>query len=161
MTAVEPTTPTNTTATRSRRDVLCGLMVALIAPGALVACSDSEPSTGSNTPTEGGGDTATAPGESAAGLTALADVPDGGGVIVDNPDGGVLLIVRAGDEVKAFNATCTHMGTTVEAPKDGVVTCPNHGSRFSAETGAVERGPATQPLASVAVKVDGDKVVLA
>jgi cytochrome b6-f complex iron-sulfur subunit len=134
-------------------------MVALIAPGALVAaCSTSEPSGSSNTTTEGG---TTAPGGSATGLTALADVPDGGGVIVDNPNGGVLLIVRNGDQVKAFNAACTHMGTTVEAPKNGVSTCPNHGSQFSAETGAVEKGPATQPLPSVSVKVDGAQVVLA
>jgi Rieske Fe-S protein len=131
-------------------------MVALVAPGALVtACAASEPSGSSNTPGN------TAPGESAGGLTTLANVPDGGGVIVENPAGGMLLVVRDGDQVKAFNAACTHMGTTVEAPKDGVATCPNHGSLFSSETGAVEKGPATQPLAAVSVKVDGDKVILA
>ena len=167
MTAVEPTTPTNTTASaaprgaRSRRDVLCGLMVALVAPGALVAaCADSEPSGSSNTTNTPAGGGSTAPGE-AKGLAALADVPDGGGLVVDNPNGGVLLIVRDGDQVKAFNAACTHMGTPVDAPKDGVATCPNHGSQFSSETGAVERGPATQPLPSVAVTVAGDQVVLA
>ncbi|MCA1654903.1 MAG: Rieske (2Fe-2S) protein [Pseudonocardiaceae bacterium] len=160
MTAVEPTTP----ASRSRRDVLCGLMVALVAPGALVAaCSDSEPSgdantPGSNTPTGGGG--TTTPG-AAQGLTALADVPDGGGLIVENPDGGVLLIVRTGNEVTAYNAACTHMGTPVQPPEDGVAICPNHGSRFDTATGAVQRGPATQPLATVDVKVEGDQVVLA
>jgi Rieske Fe-S protein len=112
-------------------------MVALIAPGALVAaCSDGEPSGSATAPTEGGGATGTA-------------------------DGGKLLIVRKGDEVTAFNAACTHMGTTVQAPKDGFALCPNHGSRFSAETGAPEKGPATQPLPSVAVAVNGDQVVLA
>jgi Rieske Fe-S protein len=137
-------------------------MVALIAPGALVAaCSDGEPSGSSNTPTGGGSTTAATPGESTKGLTALATVPDGGGVIVDGPDGGKLLVVRTGDEVKAYNAACTHMGTTVEAPKNGVALCPNHGSQFSTATGAVEKGPATQPLASVSVKIDGDQVVLA
>jgi Rieske Fe-S protein len=134
-------------------------MVALIAPGALVtACAASEPSGGSKAPTDGGN---TAPGGSESGLTTLANVPDGGGVIVDNPDGGMLLVVRNGDQVKAFNAACTHMGTTIETPKDGVATCPNHGSLFSSATGAVEKGPATQPLAAVSVKVDGDKVVFA
>jgi len=161
LTAVHPTTPTNTptTGTRSRRDVLCGLMVALVAPGALVAaCSDSEPTgSGDSTPTGGG----TAPGGSAQGLTALADVPDGGGLIVENPSGGMVLVVRNGTEVKAYNAACTHMGTTVEAPKDGVATCPNHGSQFDTATGDVAKGPATKPLPTVAVKVDGAQVVLA
>ncbi len=169
MTAVQPTMPTNTptTGTRSRRDVLCGLMVALVAPGAVVAaCADSEPTgsgnsndtgTGNSTPTGGG----SAPGGSAQGLTALADVPDGGGLIVENPSGGMVLVVRNGTEVTGYNAACTHMGTTLEPPKDGVATCPNHGSQFDTASGDVKNGPATKPLQTVAVKVDGDQVVLA
>lgn len=163
MTAVEPTTPTNTptAGARSRRDVLCGLMVALVAPGALVAaCSDSgSGSSGGATPT-GGGSTPTG-GGSAQGLAALADVPDGSGLIVDNPAGGKILLARTGDEVKAYNAACTHMGTIVDAPKDGIAVCSNHGSEFSTEDGSVKKGPATQPLPTVDVKVEGDQVVLA
>ena len=169
MTAVEPTTPANTPVTpqRSRRDVLCGLLVALVAPGALVAaCSDgSDSSTGGNTGNTGGngntgGGTSAGAGTS-AGLTALADVPDGGGVIVDSPEGGKLLVVRTGTEVKAYNAACTHMGTTVDAPQNGVATCPNHGSQFSTTDGSVKKGPATAALPTVNVKVEGDQVVLA
>jgi Rieske Fe-S protein len=135
-------------------------MVALVAPGALVAaCSDSGSASGGTT-TTGGGSTPAA-GGSAQGLAALADVPDGGGLIVDNPGGGKILLARTGDEVKAYNAACTHMGTIVNAPQNGVAVCPNHGSEFSTEDGSVEKGPATQPLPTVAVKVDGDQVVLA
>ena len=163
MTAVEPTTsPTNTptTGTRSRRDVLCGLLVALVAPGAVVtACSSSSDSGSGSTPTN---DTGTATGGgSSSGLTALADVPDGGGLVLDNPDGGKILVVRTGNEVKAYNAACTHMGTTVDAPVDGIATCPNHGSEFSTTDGSVKKGPATAALATIAVKVEGDQVVLA
>jgi cytochrome b6-f complex iron-sulfur subunit len=165
LTAVEPTTsPTNTptTGTRSRRDVLCGLLVALVAPGAVVtACSSSsDTSSGSgSTPTN---DTGAATGSgSSSGLTALADVPDGGGLILDNPSGGKILVVRTGTEVKAYNAACTHQGTTVDAPVDGVSTCPNHGSEFSTTDGSVKKGPATAALATIAVKVEGDQVVLA
>ena len=164
MTALEPTTPTNTptTGTRSRRDVLCGLMVALVAPGALVAaCSDGGSSSG-GTATTGGGPAPTGGGTgSAQGLAALADVPDGSGLIVDNPAGGKILLARTGDEVKAYNAACTHMGTIVDAPKDGVSVCANHGSEFSTEDGSVKKGPATQPLPTINVKVEGDQVVLA
>jgi cytochrome b6-f complex iron-sulfur subunit len=160
LTAVEPTTPTNTptAAPRSRRDVLCGLMVALVAPGAVVAaCSDASDSSGgtTNNPGTGGGS------PSGGGLTTLSAVPDGSGLVVNNPSGGMLLIVRNGSEVKAYNAACTHMGTTVAVPVDGVSTCPNHGSQFATSDGSVKKGPATAPLATVNVKVDGDKVVLA
>jgi cytochrome b6-f complex iron-sulfur subunit len=164
LTAVEPTTsPTNTptTGTRSRRDVLCGLLVALVAPGAVVtACSSSsDSSSGSgSTPTN---ETGAATGSSGSALTALADVPDGGGLILDNPSGGKILVVRTGSEVKAYNAACTHMGTTVDAPVDGIATCPNHGSEFSTTDGSVKKGPATAALATIAVKVEGDQVVLA
>jgi Rieske Fe-S protein len=165
LTAVDTTTPVHTPAagSRSRRDVLCGVMVALVAPGALVAaCSDGGAggsSGSSDTPAQGDGSTA---GGTAQGLAALADVPDGGGVIVDNPDGGgKLLLVRDGQEVTAYNAACTHKGTIVSAPQGGVATCPSHGSRFDTKTGAVTKGPATQPLPTVDVKVEGDQVVLA
>jgi cytochrome b6-f complex iron-sulfur subunit len=160
LTAVEPTTPTNTptAARRSRRDVLCGLMVALVAPGAVVvACSDgSDSSTGGTTQNNS---TGTPGGSSSAGLAKLSDVPDGGGLVVDNPDGAKLLIVRNGEEVKAYNAACTHMGTIVAAPVDGVSTCPSHGSQFATSDGSVKRGPATQPLSTVPVKIEGDQIV--
>jgi Rieske Fe-S protein len=138
-------------------------MVALVAPGALVAaCSESSDS--SNGGTTNGNDTTGGPtsgGSSSTGLTALAKVPDGGGLVVTNPDGGMILVVRTGSEVKAYNAACTHMGTTIAAPVDGVSTCPNHGSQFSAADGSVKKGPATKALAPVSVKVDGDQIVLA
>jgi cytochrome b6-f complex iron-sulfur subunit len=166
LTAVEPTTPTNTptTAPRSRRDVLCGLMVALVAPGALVAaCSDS--SSGSSGETIPGADetgTGTTSGSSSAGaLAALADVPDGGGLIVDNPNGGVILLARTGNDVKAFNAACTHQGTTVDAPENGIAICPNHGSEFSTTDGSVKKGPATTALATINVSVSNNQIVLA
>jgi len=162
LTAVEPTTPTNTpaTGTRSRRDVLCGLMVALVAPGALVAACSDGGSSSSGTTTTGGGSTP-AGGGSAQGLAAVADIPDGSGLIIDNPAGGKILLARTGEEVKAYDAACTHMGTIVGAPKDGVATCPNHGSEFDTASGAVKKGPATQPLPTIDVKVEGDQVVLA
>ncbi len=152
MTAVEPTT-TSRPELKSRRTMLCGLAVALLAPGALVAaCGDDSAST---PPAGNGGG-----GGGSSRLAALADVPDGGGLIVEGPDGQVLL-VRTGDQVKAFNAACTHMGTIVDPPVDGVATCSNHGSEFSTDDGSVKKGPATSPLAEVAVRVDGANVVMA
>lgn len=167
MTAVEPTTtPMNTTTTgpRSRRDVLCGLLVAIVAPGAVVtACSSGSDSSGtsSDTPNTDTG-SGTSPGSgTSSGLVALADVPDGGGAVLDNPNGGKILVVRTGNEVKAYNAACTHMGTNVAAPVDGVATCPAHGSEFETSDGSVKKGPATTALATINVVVEGDQIVLA
>jgi Rieske Fe-S protein len=95
-------------------------------------------------------------------VAAVTDVPQGGGLVVDQPGGGKLLLVRSSaSDVKAFNAACTHQGTTVDVPKNGTITCPNHGSQFDAATGALKKGPATRGLSAVSVKVDGSDVVLA
>lgn len=169
MTAVEPTTdPASTT---SRREVLCGLVVALLAPGALAAaCGESNPSGGGgSTPTGGGGATTGGGGATGGGgtgaaqaLAELNDVPEGGGIVVDSPSGGKVVIVRtSGDTVKAFNAACTHQGTPVDPPKDGILICSNHGSEFDANTGELKKGPAKVGLKEVPVKVEGSNVVMA
>lgn len=167
MTAVEPTT--EPTENRSRRDVLCGLVVALLAPGALVACGSDSNSSGSGGGTPGGGGGSTGTGGGGGGgtgggakLAALTDVPQGSGLVVNNPSGGKILLVRtSGDEVKGFNAACKHQGVTVSAPKDGTITCPAHGSQYDAATGSLKKGPATSGLTAVQVKVQGSDVVLA
>jgi cytochrome b6-f complex iron-sulfur subunit len=138
-----------------RRSVLCGVAVALLVPGGLAACSSSgSTSTSSGTTTGGGSGT--------PGLAALADVPEGGGVVVNGPGGKKLVLVRnSATAVKAYDATCTHKGSQVGAPSGGVMTCPSHGSQFDAATGVVKKGPADKALTEVPVKVQGDQVVLA
>lgn len=142
--------------------MLCGLAVALVAPGALVAACGSDDAGGGGTGGGQGADTGTDPGTGSGGGagTPLADIPDGGGLIVDSPDGKALL-VRNGNEVKAYNASCTHQGTIVNPPEDGLAECPNHGSQFQVSDGAPVKGPATSPLAELTVKVEGDQVTFA
>jgi cytochrome b6-f complex iron-sulfur subunit len=139
------------TVTPSRRQVLCGLMVGLLAPGALAACSNG------TVRGNGIGD-----GKPGAVLAKVTDIAVGSGSLVNSGTTGQLLLVQptAGD-FRAYNPTCTHLGTTVDPPAGGVITCPAHGSEFNPANGAVERGPAALPLASVAVKVVGANVVLA
>jgi Rieske Fe-S protein len=55
--------------------------------------------------------------------------------------------------VHAFSSTCTHLGCTVNKVTKGKIYCPCHGSVFSAQSGAVEQGPATRPLPAVQVTV--------
>ncbi|QUQ66751.1 Rieske (2Fe-2S) protein [Kutzneria sp. CA-103260] len=144
----------------NRRQVLCGLVAALVAGGAVTtACSSAATSTGSGT------NTGSQP-QAAAGteVAKLAQVPVGGGLLVDAPGGSgskLLLVQPAAGEVKAFSATCPHQGVTVGVPQGGTITCPGHGSQFDAATGSLKKGPATTGLTTVNVKVNGAAVVLA
>jgi Rieske Fe-S protein len=90
-----------------------------------------------------------------AALAALADVPDGGGLVLGSRH---VVITRTGDAVHAFSATCTHQGCTVSDVSNGGIHCPCHGSVFDATTGKVLRGPATTPLPAVPVEVRAGSV---
>ncbi|WP_367137765.1 Rieske (2Fe-2S) protein [Saccharothrix sp. HUAS TT1] len=149
----------------SRRSVLCGVLVALAVPGGLAACSSGSTPSGAGTGTAPAGGTPTGGGTATNGtasIAAFADVPDGGGLIAGNPaTSKPLVLVRTGDAIKAYDASCPHQGTAVSPPENGVITCPNHGSTFDAADGAVTKGPATKGLAEVPVKVEAGQVVLA
>ncbi|MDR3032411.1 MAG: Rieske (2Fe-2S) protein, partial [Kitasatospora sp.] len=95
-------------------------------------------------------------------LLSLAEVPVGQAKAAKTPDGQDVLVAQpeAGKAV-CFSAVCTHQGCTVNAPQNGRASCPCHGSVFNALTGAVEQGPASQPLPSVAVKVQNGEIVTA
>lgn len=93
----------------------------------------------------------------ASALVPVGDVPDGGGLVLAKQH---VVLVRTGNEVRAFSATCTHQGCTVAGVADGVITCPCHGSTFDAGTGKVVTGPATRPLAPVKVEVADGVVTL-
>ncbi len=141
-------------------------MAALVVPTGLVVACGSSGSSGSGSTPAPTGSTPTTPSDQAGtgggALVALAAVPEGGGAVVDGPGGKKIIVARvSATEVKAYDASCTHQGATVGVPSGGTMTCPAHGSQFAAADGAVKRGPAAMGLRAVAVKVDGDQVVLA
>jgi cytochrome b6-f complex iron-sulfur subunit len=151
-------TVVNTESPVSRRAALCGIVVALAVPSGLVTACSSTPAGTGPTPKQGG---STPTGSSGSALVALADVPEGGGAVVDGPGGTKIVVARiSATEVKAYDASCPHQGSTVAEPSGGTITCPSHGSQFGASDGKVKKGPATSGLRAVAVKVSGDQVVL-
>lgn len=156
-----PVDPPGDDAGVDRRTVVEVTAVALVAGIAgYVGFRVAAPRPGTGTYGVPGGDTdhastaAASPGATA--LAALADVPDGGGLVLADAR---VVLTRVGDQVHGFSAVCTHLGCLVRDVRDGEIRCPCHGSRFSASTGAVVQGPATQPLAPVAVAVQGTEVV--
>jgi nitrite reductase/ring-hydroxylating ferredoxin subunit len=69
-------------------------------------------------------------------------------------------VANVGGMLYAFGNTCTHQGCSLaQGELDGkTVTCPCHGSRFDVTSGAVVRGPATEPVPSYAVRVEGKQI---
>ena len=99
----------------------------------------------------------------AAGGSAIAqtsDIPVDGGMVV-NADGGIVITQPSAGTYKAFTAICTHQGCTVSAVSNNQITCPCHGSVFSAKDGSVVQGPAQAPLAAKNIKVSGSQIFLA
>ncbi|MEU3572654.1 Rieske 2Fe-2S domain-containing protein [Kitasatospora sp. NPDC036755] len=107
--------------------------------------------------------TAPAPGTAATAPTVpAASVPVGGSAQVKDPATGdaVYIVQPKAGQYCAFSAVCTHAGCAVDAPKNGQLYCPCHGSRFDAATGAVVNGPAVKPLPKYAVSKTGDQLTL-
>ncbi|WP_090943814.1 ubiquinol-cytochrome c reductase iron-sulfur subunit [Nonomuraea jiangxiensis] len=97
-------------------------------------------------------------GGDGAGLARTADIPEGGGKIF--ADRKIVVVQPTAGEFRAFSATCTHQGCTVDNVSGGMINCPCHGSMFNLD-GTVMGGPATRPLPQVQIKVDGDTISLA
>jgi Rieske Fe-S protein len=125
----------------------------------LAGCAADDSGTGGSgsaepSPSEADGATDAAGDE----VAALADIPVGGSIDASIGGEPVLLAQPSAGQVVAYSAICTHQGCVVTAA-GSKFECPCHGSVFDAATGDVEVGPALEPLASVPVTVDGDRVI--
>jgi Rieske Fe-S protein len=101
-------------------------------------------------PTTGG----TAPEQNNV-IAKTSEVPVGSGVII----GEVVVTQATAGDFKGFSSTCTHAGCAVNEVVDGTINCPCHGSKFNLD-GSVANGPATKPLASQPLVIQGDSIVL-
>lgn len=73
----------------------------------------------------------------------------------------VVFLVKTGPaEVTALSSTCTHLGCRVSwDASQQVLKCPCHGGVFD-RTGAVKAGPPPVPLATIATRLEGDRVMV-
>ena len=154
----------------SRRRALAGAAVGGLALPLLTACGGGGPSDASaddpaKTPASGGKDNGGGNKEAAAAdaLVATADVPVGGGVILDSRN--VVVTQPTKGRFEGFSATCTHQGCILASVASGTINCGCHGSQFSITDGTNVAGPSGSPAGSVAalpkvaVKVKGPDVV--
>lgn len=153
----------------SRRIVFHGLG-ALGVAAALAGCGsdtgDGDTTSGdtTGTPTQGSpsptdAETSKSPGKNAGAkeLATTDEVPVGGGLILT--DERIVITQPTAGEFKAFTAVCTHLGCTVSAVNDNVISCPCHGSQYDAASGENIGGPAPAPLAEHQIKVKGKKIL--
>ena len=139
----------------TRRALLAGIPGLVVLPGALAACS------GSMSPREAQSTAQTSVSVPETTLSA-GEVPVGGATIVDAGDegGSVVVAQPTAGEFVAFSAACTHQGAKVKLVGETSLRCPLHGSQFDATTGAVTNPPAERPLDEVAIRAEGDQLVI-
>ena len=92
---------------------------------------------------------------------SLSDLPEEGAIRVVL-DGVPICLARSQGEVFAVNDICSHADVSLSEGdvEDGTVECWLHGSRFDLRTGAPTGLPATKPVATYPVTVEGDDVLI-
>ena len=92
---------------------------------------------------------------------ALADVAPDSALAV-NVDGVDVAVVRSGDDVYAIYDECSHAAIALsEGEVEGCeIECWLHGSRFDLRTGKPSGPPATEPVPTYPVRVEGDDVLV-
>ncbi len=104
---------------------------------------------------QGGGQAGGAQGQV---LARTSQIPVGGGMVIAAQK--VVVTQPTAGDFRAFSAVCTHQGCLVNGVSGGIITCPCHGSQFSATDGTVQRGPANMPLDKLNIQVQGDSIML-
>ena len=93
---------------------------------------------------------------------SLSELP-GEGVIGVEVEGEPVAVARTGGEVFALRDVCSHAEVPLSEGEiyDHTVECWLHGSCFDLLTGQPTGPPASKPLATYQVRLDGDEVYVA
>src|SRR5882724_25551 len=91
----------------------------------------------------------------------LSDFPESG-MLVGQVAGEGVLVVRRGDDIFAIGSTCTHYGGPLS---EGLVVghtvrCPWHHACFDLRTGSAQRPPALNPVATLRVEREGQRIIV-
>ncbi len=92
-------------------------------------------------------------------VARVGEIPEGGVKVVRVEDQAVA-VFRVDGAYWAIDDVCTHDGGPLAEGhlEDHVIECPRHGARFDIRTGAVLAMPATSPVPTWTVKVEGDEI---
>jgi 3-phenylpropionate/trans-cinnamate dioxygenase ferredoxin subunit len=95
-------------------------------------------------------------------VAKAADLPPGSRTLVEVGEETIIIVNLNGD-FHAIADLCTHDGGPLEDGEvvDGCIECPRHGALFDIRTGKVRRLPATDPIPTYEVRVEGDDIYVA
>lgn len=97
-------------------------------------------------------------------VCGVGDVEPGSAKRVDT-DGLRLAVVRLDDDWYVIGDECSHEDYSLSEgdvwDEDCEIECPKHGSTFSLTTGEPQTLPATRPVPTYEVRVEGDDVIVA
>ena len=96
-------------------------------------------------------------------VAKIEEIPDGG-IKQVVAHGDLVGLYRVGNDEWAINDLCSHEETELSLGDFDVeemeVECHLHGSRFDVRDGSVRILPATKPVATYPVKIEGDLVLV-
>ena len=94
-------------------------------------------------------------------VAKMNEMPPGGMKQVE-VGGEMVALINADGDICAIGGECTHaMAYLTDGFLDGdVLECPLHGACFNIRTGEAESPPASEPVATYHVRVEGDDILL-
>ena len=129
-------------------------------PVAIAACNPETNTADSTAPSTDATDSNASPAEA---VGSVADLDANGQILDESANVGPILIIRSPDDpntIMAVNPTCTHQGCIVSwIESSGLFVCACHGSQF-AQDGSVNRGPASRPLDTYQIDIEGDEILV-
>lgn len=94
---------------------------------------------------------------------ALSELADGAATCVQLA-GEPVAVARVGDDVFAIADTCSHGRASLSGGEfyadEYLLECPKHGSTFDVRTGVPTCLPATQPVATFDVAIEGERITV-
>jgi menaquinol-cytochrome c reductase iron-sulfur subunit len=103
------------------------------------------------------GDTASLEDGTPMPITLRVARPDGPSEVVDRK---IVYLVKTGNEVRALDSTCTHLGCRTRFNSESrLIECPCHGGVYDVN-GQVMSGPPPAPLRVMTTRIVGDKVMV-
>ncbi|PWV45971.1 MULTISPECIES: non-heme iron oxygenase ferredoxin subunit [Nocardiopsis] len=95
-------------------------------------------------------------------VAELDEIPEEGVLGIETDDETPIALVRTEGELYALRDVCSHAEVRLSEGEveDGTIECWLHGSCFDLRSGAPVNPPATQPVPTYDVKIDGDDVLV-
>jgi len=92
----------------------------------------------------------------------LDEVPAGAKKVV-MLEGNEIILCNSKDRIFAVRNMCSHANEKLDCGrmKSGWIACPVHGARFELETGRAMNPPATVPIDTFEVRIEGDTIEVA